>query len=103
MKVVIFCHYEVFLKWFLCFNEVFTLPSKDLISLELFHDYALFPKMTVFLRRNFEVDFFKNFSELHLSSSRGFLFGLAASSFCSRPSAVKSCLMHCGLPIFPMK
>ena len=44
----------------------FTVPSKDFILLELFLNYALFPKMTVFRRRNFEVDFYKNFSELCL-------------------------------------
>ena len=44
----------------------FTVPSKDFILLELFLDYALFSKMTVFLERNFQVDFYKNFSELCL-------------------------------------
>ena len=42
------------------------MPSKDFILLELFLDFALFPKRTVFLRRNFEVDFYKNFAKLYL-------------------------------------
>ena len=41
-------------------------PSKVFILLELFLNYALFPKMTVFLGRSFEVNFYKNFSELCL-------------------------------------
>ena len=44
----------------------FTVPSKDFILLELYLDYALFSKMTVFLGRNFQVDFYKNFAKLYL-------------------------------------
>ena len=36
----------------------FTVPSKDFIWLELYLDYALYSKMTVFLGRNFQVDFY---------------------------------------------